>query len=178
VRALAIRADALESRPCRRVLRHPRCGLPEIRPGRKFGTERACVSPRWVSVACIFQNGAYRPCFARESTFGQMPASFTRFGTNHTLALYADETFDLGVPPTTRTRPHSAARPPRSSDLARLLDLPQPRRLDFPLALRSVTTLAGFQPKSLAPSRSRSSTRSPRWFAMPTEWVGRKHTTT
>jgi hypothetical protein len=46
-----------------------------------------------------------------------MPASFTRFRSNHTLPLYAHETFDLGVPPTARTRPHSAARPPGSSNL-------------------------------------------------------------
>jgi len=39
-----------------------------------------------VSVVCIFfQNGAYRPCSASEATFGQMPASFNRFGTNHTI---------------------------------------------------------------------------------------------
>jgi len=51
-----------------------------------------------------------------------MPASLIRSGTNRTIPTYAHETFDLGVPPTTRTRPHSTAQPPRSSDLARLLD--------------------------------------------------------
>ena len=38
---------------------------------------------------------------------------------------------------------------------------------------RNATPLAGFQPKSLAPSRNPSSTRSPRWFATPTAWDGR-----
>jgi Ni/Co efflux regulator RcnB len=41
----------------------------------------------------------------------------------------------------------------------------------FPSARSSGTTSAGFQPKSLAPSRSRSSTPSPRWFATPTAWA-------
>jgi hypothetical protein len=34
----------------------------------------------------------------------------------------------------------------------------------------SGTTSAGSRPKSLAPSRSRSSTPSPPWFATPTPW--------
>jgi hypothetical protein len=65
----------------------------------------------------LFQERRLSSLLRYRATFGQMPASFTRFRPNHTLPLYAHETFDLGVPPTARTRPHSAARPPGSSNL-------------------------------------------------------------
>ena len=48
-----------------------------------------------------------------------MPASFNRHETSNSLPYYACKTFNLGLPPTTRTRLHSAARPPRSSGLGR-----------------------------------------------------------
>ena len=101
---------------------------------------------------------------------GQMPASPNRLKPITPCLLMPAKPSICESLPATRTRLHSATRPPGSSNLARLLDLPQPRRLRSPSARSSGTTSAGFQPKLLAPFRSRSSTPSPRWFATPIEW--------
>jgi hypothetical protein len=79
----------------------------------------------FVSVACIFSTTARIALLYSLSPLGQVPASLNRFGTNQTLPLYAHETFNLGVPPATRTRLHLC--PPRGTE----------RSVQFPEAIRS-----------------------------------------
>ncbi len=106
-----------------------------------------------------------------------MPASLTRFGTK-TLRHLCPRNLRFGSSshsPNETTFRRETARIVKSGPATGFTTTAMTRS---PLARSSGTTSAGFQPRSLALSRSRSSTRSLPWFATPTVWGGRKRTTT
>ena len=125
----------------------------------------------------LFQNGAYRLCFAMQRPSAKCRQALTDLEQSH-FATLCPRNLRFGSPSHNRnetTFRRAIARIVKSGPATGFTTTAMTR---FPLALNSETTSAGFQPKLLALFRSRSSTLSPRWFATHTAWGERKRTIT